>query len=158
MTSVLFVCLGNICRSPLAEGIFRDIARKRDLLDRLQIDSAGTGAWHIGNPPDPRSIKIASQHGIDLSQQKARQLSEADFSRFEFIFAMDRDNLRHLSAHKPAESSATLSLFLEYAGLGQEDVPDPYYGGGDGFQRVYRMIDAASSRILDRLFTASDPS
>ncbi|MCG8408809.1 MAG: low molecular weight phosphotyrosine protein phosphatase [Phycisphaerales bacterium] len=158
MTSVLFVCLGNICRSPLAEGVFRDLAQKRRLSDKLEIESAGTGAWHVGNPPDPRSIEIANEHGIDISQQQARRITEADFSQFDFIFAMDQDNLRHLSAHRPPDGTATLSLFLDYAGLGQKDVPDPYYGGTDGFQRVYGMIETASSGILDRLFPVNDPS
>ncbi|MEP3277913.1 MAG: low molecular weight protein-tyrosine-phosphatase [Stappiaceae bacterium] len=149
---MLFVCLGNICRSPLAEGVFRDLATQRGIQGQLDIDSAGTGAWHVGNPPDPRSIEIAQEHGIDLTDQQARRISVSDFSRFDLILAMDHDNLRHLSSLKPLDSRATLSLFLDQAGLGPIDVPDPYYGGADGFQRVYGMIEEAGTRILDQLF------
>ena len=140
MTSVLFVCLGNICRSPLAEGVFRATVENAGLSDRFLIDSAGTGAWHAGDPPDPRSIEVAARHGIDLSAQRARQVTDRDFTQFDFILAMDSNNLSTLKS-RTRKDHPGLRLFLNSP---PTDVPDPYYGGDDGFERVYQMIDVGS--------------
>ena len=137
MTSVLFVCLGNICRSPLAEGAFRKVVEDLGAGGRVLIDSAGTGGWHQGEAPDPRSIAVAARNGIDISAQRARQVVKADFSRFEHILAMDSSNLTNLRKLSPAEAPARLRLFLEAEGM---DVPDPYYGGPAGFETVFRMV------------------
>jgi protein-tyrosine phosphatase len=142
--TVLFVCLGNICRSPLAEGVFRTIVSEAGLEDRFEIDSAGTGAWHIGNPPDPRSIEIAAQHHIDISSQRARQVKAEDFRRFETIVAMDRDNLAALK-RMGETGSARLRLLLNTP---PQDVPDPYYGGPDGFEKVYQLVRTGGERLL----------
>ncbi|MEM9634639.1 MAG: low molecular weight protein-tyrosine-phosphatase [Pseudomonadota bacterium] len=145
--AVLFVCLGNICRSPLAEGVFRSIVEQAGLADNFLIDSAGTGAWHIGNPPDPRSVEIAAKHGLDISGQRARQVSERDFERFDTILAMDHNNLSSL---KPMarHSAAAVRLFLNAP---PSDVPDPYYGGPDGFEDVYQLVLAGGQKLLNDL-------
>lgn len=145
--AVLFVCLGNICRSPLAEGIFRNLVEEAGLAGRFLIDSAGTGAWHAGNPPDPRSIDIAAGNGIDISAQRARQVRGEDFGRFGTIVAMDRDNLRTLSSRSPG-GSARLRLLLD---MPARDVPDPYYGGADGFEQVFRLVEAGCTDLLTSL-------
>ena len=145
-TSILYVCLGNICRSPTAEGILRKLAGDRDLV----IDSAGTGAWHVGDPPDPRAIAEARQRGIDISGLRARQVQAEDFHRFDQILAMDRSNLRALERIRPSGSKADLRLCLSDAsGLGQTDVPDPYYDGG--FEQAYELIEAAAKGLLQRI-------
>ena len=145
-TSVLYVCLGNICRSPTAEGILRKLAGDRDLI----IDSAGTGAWHVGDPPDPRAIAEARQRGIDISGLRARQVQAEDFHRFDQILAMDRSNLRALERIRLSGSKADLRLCLSDAsGLGQTDVPDPYYDGG--FEQAYELIEAAAKGLLQRI-------
>lgn len=150
-TRILFVCLGNICRSPLAEGIFADVAAARGAAGRYVVDSAGTGAWHLGSPPDPRSIAVAARHGIDISGQRARRVAVEDFRRFDLILAMDRSNLADLRALEPSGTTARVALFLEFAGGGATDVPDPYYGGADGFGQVYRMLREASERLVEAL-------
>jgi protein-tyrosine phosphatase len=137
MTSVLFVCLGNICRSPLAEGAFRKVVEDLGAGDRVLIDSAGTGGWHQGEAPDPRSIAVAARHGIGISAQRARQVVKADFSRFEHILAMDSSNLANLRKLSPVDAPARIRLFLE---ADETDVPDPYYGGPAGFETVFRMV------------------
>ncbi|MTH98215.1 low molecular weight protein-tyrosine-phosphatase [Roseibium sp. RKSG952] len=143
--AILFVCLGNICRSPLAEGIFRRRAEERGQTDTYRFDSAGTGAWHVGNPPDPRSIAIARHHGIDISGQRARQVVEADFKRFDLILAMDRSNLETLSGRMPATGTAQVQLLLDHP---PQDVPDPYYGGPQGFEQVYQMLCQQAERLI----------
>ncbi|WP_367717046.1 low molecular weight protein-tyrosine-phosphatase [Nitratireductor sp. GISD-1A_MAKvit] len=150
-TSILFVCLGNICRSPLAEGIFRNVVAEQGLEAGFMIDSAGTGAWHAGNPPDPRSVDIARRSGIDISMQRARQVEADDFDRFDLLLGMDRNNVRTLHERAPASAAARIHLFLDYAEGEQLDVPDPYYGGADGFASVYQMIRDASDALLSRL-------
>ncbi|MBN9673404.1 low molecular weight protein-tyrosine-phosphatase [Roseibium aggregatum] len=145
--SVLFVCLGNICRSPLAEGVFRDLVEDAGLVERFLIDSAGTGAWHTGNPPDPRSIEIAATYGIDISRQKARQVRAGDFERFGIILAMDGSNLNTLWARDEV-GSADIRLLLDDP---PRDVPDPYYGGTDGFEEVYRLLRFGCETLLRRL-------
>jgi len=145
---VLMVCLGNICRSPLAEGILKSKVNPSEVV----VDSAGTAGYHIGKAPDIRSIEVASSAGIDISQQKCRRFTPDDFDNFDYIFAMDRENLMHLQ--DLARNNADLKklyLLLEEAGIPGEEVPDPYYGGADGFQKVFRMIDAATERLLPLL-------
>ncbi|EKF18683.1 low molecular weight protein-tyrosine-phosphatase [Nitratireductor pacificus] len=149
--SILFVCLGNICRSPLAEGVFRSTAAAHGREADFNVDSAGTGAWHVGNPPDPRSVAVARGFGVDISGQRARQVQAGDFSRFDLILGMDRDNVRTLLSRAPAGASGRVHLFLDHAGCGMTDVPDPYYGGDDGFTAVYHMIREASEALLARL-------
>lgn len=149
---VLFVCLGNICRSPTAEGVFRQVATRHGLISRLEIDSAGTGAWHIGSPPDRRSQAAALRRGIDLSRRRARQVADQDFVRFDYILAMDRANLAALSAMAPTRSAARVSLFLPFArDLGVDEVPDPYDGGPDGFEHVLELIAPAAEGLIQHV-------
>jgi protein-tyrosine phosphatase len=149
--SILFVCLGNICRSPLAEGVFRSVLAEQGIAQDFLLDSAGTGGWHAGSAPDPRSIAIAAAHGIDISGQKARKVAAADFTRFDLIFGMDRSNVDDLRLLAPAAAQDRLHLFLEFAGSRARDVPDPYFGGADGFADVYRMIREASEALAAKL-------
>ncbi len=146
---VLFVCLGNICRSPLAEGVFRHLAAERGIV--VEADSAGTGAWHEGEPPDPRSCEVAARHGIDLDGQRARAVVEADFERFDMILAMDRQNLEDLQRLRPPHARARIARLRDHDPEGPGDVPDPYYGGDQGFERVYRMIHRSCEALLDSL-------
>ena len=148
MPAVLFVCLGNICRSPLAEGIFRHLTRHHADGQRLVIDSAGTGAWHQGEGPDPRSVAVAARHGIDISGQRARQVVAADFTRFDVILAMDGSNLSDLRRMAPARATAKVRLFLDAP---PRDVPDPYYGGADGFEAVFAMVEQGARRVAEEL-------
>ncbi len=149
--SVLFVCLGNICRSPLAEGVFRHVLQTRGAAGGFLIDSAGTGGWHIGSPPDPRSIAIAAGHGIDLSAQRARKVTDGDFARFDLVLAMDRANRTELKARATRDRHDRIHLLMDFA-LGEaRDVPDPYYGGADGFETVYRMIRTVSEALAEKL-------
>ncbi|WP_428644564.1 low molecular weight protein-tyrosine-phosphatase [Roseibium sp.] len=145
--SVLFVCLGNICRSPLAEGVFRALVQETAQADRFFIDSAGTGAWHVGNPPDPRSVETAARHGVDISMQRARKVHPGDFTRFDTIVAMDGSNLSTLQA-RAGGGVAELRLLLTNP---QRDVPDPYYGGPDGFETVYRLVHTGCRELLETL-------
>ncbi|MBI4540806.1 MAG: low molecular weight phosphotyrosine protein phosphatase [Gemmatimonadetes bacterium] len=153
-TSVLFVCLGNICRSPLAEGIFRRLVAKRELNHEFEIDSAGTGDYHLGEPPDPRAADVARIHGITLTGT-ARALEPKDFERFDYIIAMDRTNLHRIQElqREYGAGSATLSLLREFdpEAKGDLEVPDPYYGGAGGFERVYRMIERSCRQLLSQL-------
>lgn len=157
--SVLLVCTGNICRSPTAEGVLRRLAEKRGLADRVRVASAGTHDYHVGEGPDPRSVKHASRRGYDLAPLRASQVSPADFERFDFILAMDRGHLRILRSLAPREARARLALFLDASARWQgEDVPDPYYGDVDGFERVLDMVEEAGERWLDRIEAELDPS
>ena len=145
---VLMVCLGNICRSPLAEGILTS----KTSPDLVIVDSAGTAGYHEGNPPDPRSVEVAASHGVDISRQRCRRFSPADFDNFDYIFAMDRENLIHLQGlARNARDLEKVSLLLKTAEMPEEEVPDPYYGGEDGFLAVYRMIDRATDQLLESL-------
>lgn len=149
--AILFVCLGNICRSPLAEGAAHAFAHSSGW--NGHIDSAGTGAWHIGNPPDPRSIAIAADNGVDIRQQKARQVKSDDLHNFDLICAMDNANLRDLQQLNQragqTESRARLALLMDFApGHEGSDIPDPYYGGDDGFAHVWRLISLAMPHIF----------
>jgi len=148
----LLVCLGNICRSPTAEGVLRQMAAQQAPRLALEVDSAGTGDYHIGAPPDLRSQRAALRRGIDISGLRARQVIEDDFVRFDLILAMDRQNLRELEAMKPANSRASLKLFLEYApDLNLRDVPDPYYRDAGAFEEVLDLTSAASRGLLASL-------
>lgn len=154
-TSLLFVCLGNICRSPLAEGLFIHLARERGVLDRFEVDSAGTGAWHVGKPADPRSIEVARAHGVHLPSIARQVDRETDFERFGLVLAMDRSNRTDLlDLGAPRERVRLMRSFdPSLAGTSEQelDVPDPYYGRGDGFQRVYDMLLRATEGLLGEL-------
>lgn len=150
-SSILFVCLGNICRSPMAEGVFRSLVRESGLDRTMTIDSAGTGAWHVGDPPDPRAVAKAAEHGVDISDQRARQFADSDFKRFDLILAMDESNLETLKLRSPGPLAAGVHRFMEFALNKPADIPDPYYGGADGFETVYRMLEAGCSSILERI-------
>ena len=145
---ILFVCLGNICRSPTAEGVFRHKLRAAGLEDRVLVDSAGTGDWHVGKAPDSRTRQAAQRRGYDLSALRARQVEVADFQRFDLILAMDQSNLRNLEALRPAGAQADLDLYLRRYELALDEVPDPYYGGDDGFEQVLDLIEQASDALL----------
>ncbi|WP_296745859.1 low molecular weight protein-tyrosine-phosphatase [Mesorhizobium sp.] len=148
--SVLFVCLGNICRSPLAEGVFRAVLAERGK-HGISVDSAGTGGWHAGEPPDRRSIAVAAEHGVDISGQRARKIQTEDFSRFDLILGMDQSNMRELKALAPEAMRNRIHLYLEFATGAVGDVPDPYYDEAEAFASVYRMIREASEELATRL-------
>ena len=153
-TSVLFVCLGNICRSPLAEGVFLHLVAESGSSDDVVVDSAGTGAWHVGERPDPRSLEVAERHGIELPGH-ARRVTEEDFGRFDRIIAMDRSNLSDLESLRPADSDAVLELLRDHdPDPGDGEVPDPYYGGDDGFDRVYHMVRRSCEVLLDDVLSS----
>jgi low molecular weight protein-tyrosine phosphatase len=144
---LLFVCLGNICRSPTAEGVMRALVRDAGLEDEIEIDSAGTGGWHVGAPPDARATEAAQRRGIAL-EGAARRFDPADFGRFDLILAMDRENLRDLRALAPDEEAAAKVRLLRGPGL---DVPDPYYGGPNGFEEVLDQVDEACRALLEEI-------
>jgi protein-tyrosine phosphatase len=147
-TKVLMVCLGNICRSPLAEGILQS---KVDS-DTVFVDSAGTAGYHTGNPPDKRSIAVAQKYGLDIRNQKCRKFSMQDFSEFDYIYVMDRSNFSDVaSLASNQEETNKVKLLLSEVELGIKEVPDPYYGGDDGFENVYQMIDKACEAIAKKL-------
>ena len=149
---VLFVCMGNICRSPTAQGAFERVVAAAGLDETITIDSAGTHAYHIGEPPDARSQQTARTRGVDLSGQRARQVASADFEHFDYVLAMDRQNLSALEQICPADHRHKLRLFLHFApGLGEDEVPDPYYGGASGFERVFDLIEAAGMGLLEEI-------
>ncbi|MEK6747665.1 MAG: low molecular weight protein-tyrosine-phosphatase [Pseudomonadota bacterium] len=151
---VLFVCMGNICRSPTAHGVFEKKVREAGLADVVQVDSAGTHAYHAGEPPDRRAQGTALNRGVDLSKYRARAVRPADFNEFHYVLAMDNENYQHLARLTTPETSAKLKLFLEFAPhLHERDVPDPYYGGASGFERVFDMVEAASEGLLRDLRT-----
>ncbi len=152
MVRVLFVCLGNICRSPTAEGVFRSVVERAGLLEHIEIDSAGTHAYHVDAPPDARSQAAALRRGIDLSGLRGRRATRADIEQFEYILAMDRENLSNLQAICPPGLEHKLGLFLEYApDRPEREVPDPYNGGEKGFERVLDMIEEVSNGLLAHL-------
>ncbi len=155
MVRVLFVCMGNICRSPMAEGAFRRLAAEAGLLDRangIATDSAGTSRYHVGEPPDPRAMRAARARGIDISGQRARQVQAGDFGNFDYLIAMDRDNLAHLERLAPEAHGARLALFLSYAPeVGLDEVPDPYFGGAGGFEGCLDLIEAAARGLFDHV-------
>jgi len=148
--AILFVCLGNICRSPLAEAAFR--ARAADAGIDIKVDSAGTGDWHIGEPPDRRAQRTALRHGADISRYRGRQVEASDFRRFSHIFALDLDNLAALHRIKPADATARIGLLLDLVdGMEGQPVADPYYGADDGFEETWDQVDRAASALVARL-------
>jgi protein-tyrosine phosphatase len=148
--AILFVCLGNICRSPLAEAAFRARAAEAGL--DLKVDSAGAGGWHVGEPPDRRAQATALRHGVDISRYRGRQVEGGDFHRFTHIFALDHDNLANLRRLAPADGTAEIGLLLDLVeGLEGEAVADPYYGDETGFQRTWDQVDAAARALVARL-------
>lgn len=149
MTSVLFVCMGNICRSPTAEGMFRWLHRELAPDLELLIDSAGTHAYHIGEPPDSRSQAAAIARGLDISGHRGRQVAVEDFHAFDYMLAMDSANLKRLQALRPRDARAELKLLLEYVPEAtHKDVPDPYYGGARGFEEVLELVEAGGRGLL----------
>ena len=145
---VLFVCMGNICRSPTAQALFREAVTAAELDEEITTDSAGTHAYHIGNPPDARATATALERDIDMTDLRARQVSEPDFEQFDYVVAMDRNNLALLAASCPPEAQERLSLMLDWAEGWGDEVPDPYYGSDEGFIRVFDMLTAASQGLL----------
>ena len=150
--SVLFVCTGNICRSPTAEAIFRKLADDAGLGGAIRADSAGTHAYHVGEPPDPRAQAAAAKRGYDLSGLRARKVERDDFDRFDVILAMDREHHIILESMAPRPSGHKLRLMMSYANrFAEKDVPDPYHGGPQGFERVLDMLEDASRGLLESL-------
>ncbi|WP_367599086.1 low molecular weight protein-tyrosine-phosphatase [Pseudomonas fulva] len=145
---VLFVCLGNICRSPTAEGVLRHQLQAAGLADQVQVASAGTGDWHVGKAPDSRTLKAALARGYDLSKQRAQQVKVAHFDEYDLILAMDQSNLRDLRALRPSTAVGELDLFLRRYGSALDEVPDPYYGGADGFEQVLDLIETACQALV----------
>lgn len=148
---VLLVCLGNICRSPTAEGILRYKLAQAGLAGRVEVDSCGTGGWHIGQPPDPRAQEAAAKRGFDLGDLRARQLDDTDFERFDYILAMDQDNLQILEQRCPQGCRAHIGLLLDFAGYAGRPVPDPYYGGDRGFEEVLDLVEAGAEGLVEEI-------
>jgi len=154
--SVLFVCMGNICRSPTAEGVFRHVVKKRNLQDQISIDSAGTHAYHIGESPDSRSQSTALSRGVNLSAQRARKAVGEDFVRFDYVIAMDRSNYEDLKQLGQGADLSKLHLFMSFAKAWDNDeVPDPYYGGANGFEEVFDMVQSASEGLLEHILKST---
>ncbi len=152
MVKVLFVCLGNICRSPTAEGVFRAVVRAQGMEEIIFIDSAGTHAYHLGEPPDARAQAAAARRGIDLSGLRGRQATALDIESFDYILAMDRENLTNLHALSPQGHEHKVRLFMDFAPERPErEVPDPYFGGTSGFDRVLDMIEEAANGLLEHI-------
>lgn len=152
MTRVLFVCMGNICRSPTVEGVFRKQVEQAGLAHAIHIDSAGTHNYHIGESPDSRAQQAGASRGYDISSLRGRQVGKRDFDVFDYILAMDRDNLENLNRICPDEHAHKVKLFMEYAqNFSEQEVPDPYYGGMNGFERVLDMAEDASRGLLDHI-------
>jgi protein-tyrosine phosphatase len=152
MVKVLFVCMGNICRSPTAEGVFRHYVAQHNLHSHISTDSAGTHSYHIGSAPDKRSQEAALARGFDLSDLCARRVATEDFEKFDYILAMDRENYENLRSVSPSQYRHKVQLFLQYAaGLEEEEVPDPYYGGVKGFEHVLDLVETAAQGLLQVL-------
>ena len=149
--SVLFVCMGNICRSPTAEGVFRHVVNEAGLEEQITADSAGTHAYHIGEPPDRRAMAAAERRGVSLSEIRARRISESDFEDFDYVIAMDLDNRMRLLELAPEEHQAKVQLFLSFVKGVETEVPDPYYGGATGFERVLDLVEEASISLLETI-------
>ena len=152
---MLFVCLGNICRSPTAHGVFETMLAQRGLGELVAVDSCGTGDWHVGSAPDSRATAEALRRGYDLSHLRARQVQAMDFERFDYILGMDRMNLAQLRSLCPTDYTGHLGLFLAFAdGVPEDEVPDPYYGGADGFGHVLDLVEQASTGLLREICDA----
>ena len=150
-TSVLFVCMGNVCRSPTAEGVFRHFVAEAGLEDTVVVDSAGTHAYHAGLPSDARSSEAAKRRGYSLADIRARKVSNEDFEQFDYVIAMDRDNMAILIEQSDAQHHHKISLFMEHSAGNDDEVPDPYYGGSLGFERVLDLVEEASRGLLETL-------
>ena len=148
---LLVVCLGNICRSPMAEGALRARLRAAGLDDAVEVDSAGTGDWHVGDPPDPRAIACAARHGVDIAGLRARQLAERDFSQFDAILCADRSTVRNVQARAPRDAHARVLLVSRQAGTADVEVPDPYTGGDAEFDHAWVLVDGMARDIVTRL-------
>ena len=149
---LLVVCLGNICRSPMAEGVLRARIAASTLAGRVIVDSVGTGDWMVGQPPDPRAISTAARHGVDISGLRARQICRDDFARHDWLLCADRSNLRDVRALGPMDAHSRCALLLDWAGVAAEtDVPDPYHGGAAEFEAVWGLLDRAAQGVLARL-------
>lgn len=149
---VLFCCMGNICRSPTAEGVFAKLVHDSGLNEVIEIDSAGTHAYHIGEPPDARAQRSALERGVDISLLRARKARTEDFEYFDYVLAMDEDNYQHLMQICPNGKEGKLQLLLDYAPhLEYREVPDPYYGGAQGFERVLDMVELAALGLLEHI-------
>ncbi|WP_148863028.1 low molecular weight protein-tyrosine-phosphatase [Marinobacter fonticola] len=147
--NVLFVCMGNICRSPTAQAVFQQRLDEAGLTGRVTVDSCGTGEWHVGKQPDPRAMEAGLRRGYDLSSLRARQIEPRDMDRFDYVLTMDSDNQRRVAALTSDNAKARPELFLSYATRHQEEeVPDPYYGDGDGFERVLDLIEDACDGLI----------
>jgi protein-tyrosine phosphatase len=150
--SVLFVCLGNICRSPTAHAVFRKMVKDQGLEKQIEIDSAGTGAWHVGNPPDKRATQVAEGRGIQMRDLRARQVDFGDFYQYDYVLAMDNSNYSNLYEMALPEHREKLHMFLSFSDdFSETEVPDPYYGGPDGFDYVFDMVDSASNGLLEHI-------
>ena len=166
MPAILFVCMGNICRSPMAEGVFRHLATEAGITREagiagdggVLVDSAGTIGYHVGDPPDPRGVQTASRHGVDLSAQRARRVVDQDFQAFDYILAMDEHNLSDLMRRCPSTLQSRLGLFMDHAPhLNLTEVPDPYYGGQDGFEYCYELVREAAEGLLGKVIADHFP-
>jgi protein-tyrosine phosphatase len=147
MVRVLFVCLGNICRSPIAQGVFENVLRREGLEDEVSVDSAGTGTWHVGEPPDQRAQRSASSRGLDLSTQRARRIAPEDCENFDYVLTMDEENYRAVASL--CRGSAAVRPFLDFATDSPEtEVPDPFYGGPEGFEHVLDLVEEASEGLI----------
>lgn len=149
--SILMVCLGNICRSPTAEGVLRVQLEQAGLSAQARVDSVGTGDSHVGQPPDSRAIACANKHGVDISMLRARRLTLEDFDAFDVLLCADRTILHDARIRKPRTSHSQVELLLDWAGLGKKDVPDPYYGSARDFEHAYKLIDNAAAEIVERV-------
>lgn len=154
MVRVLFVCMGNVCRSPMAQGVFEELVRREGLEGEVESDSAGTHAhYHLGDPPDPRAMESAAARGLDIGSQRSRLFEPEDCERFDYVLAMDEENYREVSASCDRVSSgAEVGLFLDFApGVPETEIPDPYYGGPEGFERAMDLAERASGGLLDHI-------
>ena len=151
--NILMVCLGNICRSPSAYGVLLKQLENKNLTNKITVDSAGTGDWHVGCAPDPRAVKAAAARGYDISYLKARQIEKADFERFNYILAMDQSNKKELLKLAPDIFKGKIGLLLDYGDSAHREIPDPYYSGDQGFELVLDLVEDASSRFLESVIS-----
>ena len=148
---ILMVCLGNICRSPMAEGVLRTRLEEAGLGSRVRVDSAATGTSHVGHPPDERAIACAARNGVDISAQRARRLALEDFDEFDVILCADRTILHDARIRKPRTAHAQVELMLEWSGAGKKDVPDPYYGSQRDFDQAWKLVEKVATGVVERV-------